>query len=55
MVTPEESMWFVGGTGIQTEGEMEETCSDDNPYDTIGVIIVGIVILALFLYVTFLL
>ena len=53
MVTPEESMWFVGGTGIQTEGEMEEFGQEDSPYDFIGLIIVGILLIGFVIYFAF--
>lgn len=54
MVPPEEAMWYVGGTGIQTEGEMEDDYEEDNPIEYIGLIIVGIIVLGLFLYIVFL-
>ncbi len=53
MITPEEAMWFVGGTGIQTEGEIEESYLEDDSYEILGLIIVGIIIVGIFIYFKF--
>lgn len=53
MATPEEAMWFVGGSGIQTEGEIEEYYQEDDSNEIFGLIIVGIIIIGVFIYFKF--
>lgn len=50
-ISPEEAMWFVGGTGIQTEGEIEDICTNDETNDTEVAILVAISIILIVSYI----